>query len=134
MSDSAPLFRNPGSQGWLVLCNRMPKLGNQTPLLMERMLEVVDLSFPPLCLTLDSTATEDLQEFFDDYKTLTDVDVALIDLWDLNYQEMTEAVSQAGLVILTGGLLLDWAERIDPREDGNSADDFLREIVKTPQG
>ena len=33
--------------------------------------------------------------------------------------------SQAGLVVMTGGLLLDWAERIDPRGDGNSADDFL---------
>ena len=125
MSDATPLFRKPGSQGWLVLCNRIPKLGNQTPLLIERMLEVVDLSFPPLCLTLDSTAAEDLQVFLDDYKTLTGVDVALIDLWDLDYQEMVKAVSQAGLVVMTGGLLLDWAERIDPRGDGNSADDFL---------
>jgi hypothetical protein len=126
MSDAVPAFLTPDSEGWLVLSNRIPRLGNETPMLMERMLALVDLSYPPLCLTLGSISSADMDDFLDDYKTLTGIDVTIIDLWDLNYQETIAAVSKAGFVILAGGLALDWVMQIDPEGLGNSASDFLQ--------
>ncbi len=125
MSDAVPAFRTPDSEGWLVLSNRIPRLGNETPMLLERMLALIDLSYPPLCLTLGSISSDDMDDFLDDYKTLTGVDVTIIDLWDLNYQETIAAVSKAGFVILAGGLALDWVMQIDPDGLGQSAADFL---------
>ncbi len=126
MSDAFPVFRTPGSEGWLVLSNSVPRLGNETPMLMERLLALIDLSYPPLCLTLGSISSDDMDDFLDDYKTLTGVDVTIFDLWDLNYQETIAAVSKAGFVILAGGLALDWVMQIDPDGLGKSAADFLQ--------
>lgn len=125
MSDGVPTFRTPDSQGWLILSNQAPNLGNEAPMLMERMLALIDLSYPPLCLTLGSISSEDVDVFLDDYNTLTGVDVTIIDLWDLTYQETIAAVSEAGLVLFAGGLALDWVMQIDPDGLGSSAADFL---------
>ena len=66
-----------------------------------------------------------MDNFLDDYKSLTGVDVTIIDLWDFNYQETIAAVSKAGFVILAGGLALDWVMQIDPEGLGQSASDFF---------
>ncbi len=96
-------------------------------MLMERMLAIVDLSYPPLCLTLGSDATEDVDDFLEDYETLTGVGVTTIDLWDLNYEETIASVSQAGLVIFADGLPLDWVAQIDPQGSGKTVDDFFHQ-------
>jgi hypothetical protein len=127
MSETLPAFRKPDSKGWLVLSNSIPSLGDETPMLMERMLALIDLSYPPLCLSLGSDDFEAVGEFLDDYETLTGVEVTVVDLWDLSYEETIAAVSQAGFVILTGGLALDWVAQIDPSGSGNSAADFFRQ-------
>jgi hypothetical protein len=127
MSEVLPTFRKPNSKGWLVLSNRIPSLGDDTPMLMERMLALIDLSYPPLCLTLGSDDSEAVDEFLDDYETLTGVEMTVIDLWDLSHEEMITAVSQASFVIFTGGLALDWVAQIDPQGSGDSAADFFQQ-------
>jgi hypothetical protein len=127
MSDAVPAFRKSDSQGWLVLSNQIPGLGEESSLFMERMLALIDLSYPPLCLTLGSFSSAEADNFFDDYKTLTGVDVTIIDLWDLNCQETIEAVSQAGFVFFSGGLPMDWVTQIDPDGTGNTAVDFFHQ-------
>ncbi len=96
-------------------------------MLMERMLALIDLSYPPLCLMLGADETEAVDEFLDDYETLTGVEMTVIDLWDLSHEEAITAVSQAGFVIFTGGLALDWVAQIDPQGSGNSVVDFFQQ-------
>jgi hypothetical protein len=127
MSEVLPAFRKPDSKGWLVLSNRVPSLGDKTPMLMERMLALIDLSYPPLCLTLGSDDFKAVDDFIDDYETLTGVELTVVDLWDLSYEQTVAAVSQAGFVIFVGGLALDWVAQIDPLGSGNSASDFFRQ-------
>jgi len=127
MSEVLPAFRKPDSKGWLVLSNRVPSLGDKTTMLMERMLALIDLSYPPLCLTLGSDDFEAVDDFIDDYETLTGVELTVVDLWDLSYEQTVAAVSQAGFVFFVGGLALDWVAQIDPLGSGNSAADFFRQ-------
>jgi len=127
MSEVLPAFRKPDSKGWLVLSNRVPSLGDKTPMLMERMLALIDLSYPPLCLTLGSDDFKAVDDFIDDYETLTGVELTVVDLWDLSYEQTVAAVSQAGFVFFVGGLALDWVAQIDPLGSGNSAADFFRQ-------
>jgi len=127
MSEVLPAFRKPDSKGWLVLSNRVPSLGDKTPMLMERMLALIDLSYPPLCLTLGSDDFKAVDDFIDDYETLTGVELTVVDLWDLSYEQTVAAVSQAGFVFFVGGLALDWVAQIDPLSSGNSAADFFRQ-------
>jgi len=96
-------------------------------MLMERMLALIDLSYPPLCLTLGSDDFKAVDDFIDDYETLTGVELTVVDLWDLSYEQTVAAVSQAGFVFFVGGLALDWVAQIDPLGSGNSAADFFRQ-------
>jgi hypothetical protein len=108
MTHPDQIFRRPEAPGWIVLAGEMPSLGMGSPLFMERMLEVVDLSWPPVCLVLEPGLSEDLSTVLDDFETLLGVDVTVLDLSDMLVDEVVEAVTQAGLIILAGGEPSDW--------------------------
>lgn len=108
MTHPAYIFRRPEAPGWMVITGQMPSLGMGSPLFMERMLEVVDLSWPPVCLALEPRLSEDFSAVLDDFETLLGVDVTVLDLSDISPDEVIDAATQAGVLILAGGEPIDW--------------------------
>ncbi|NIS82824.1 MAG: hypothetical protein GTO14_22090 [Anaerolineales bacterium] len=108
MKTRGHIFRRPKVPGWMVLTGVMPSLGMGSPLFMERMLELVDLSWPPVCLALEAGLSEEFGTVLDDLETLLGVDVTVLDLSDMSPDEVVEAGRQSGLIVLAGGESSDW--------------------------
>jgi len=67
------------------------------------LLERVDLSATPMCLSMGKIVSKDLRLFLDDVETLLDAPVALILVQNVAELEYEEVCATEGLILLTGG-------------------------------
>ncbi|MGD8555455.1 MAG: hypothetical protein PVJ32_08450, partial [Anaerolineales bacterium] len=109
MKASSSVFRRLGRGGWIGVAGGMLSLGGAFPELGDRLLEAVDFSLPLLGIIPPGDAQSDLQGFLTDLGILFESPSSVTPT-DMN---STEAVEQAGLVILTGGDCLHWLEALD---------------------
>lgn len=115
MTEASEVFRRLGSMGWLVLAgvpSRMDQAGAQ---ISERLLDVADLSRPPLLLSPSSTLPQEINGFLADVHTLLDVELQIVNPGDLEDEALRGLWLNAGIVIMAGGSQRFWQELIDGR-------------------
>ena len=108
MNQPSQVFRRPPTGGWIVISGSLPTFGSESPQLAERLLERVDLSATPMCLSMGKIVSKDLRLFLDDVETLLDAPVALILVQNVAELEYEEVCATAGLILLMGGQAQDW--------------------------
>lgn len=117
MNTSEEVLRHGGQSGWLVLASQVPRLGGETPELAERLLERMDLSRPPVCLTAAETPPEGLELLLEEFEALLGVRPAVLPAG----LEPPAELAQVGLILLTGGTTAGWVQALD--------DTLLGEVV-----
>jgi hypothetical protein len=101
--------------GWLVLAGIPPALGQAGAQISERLLEVADLSRPPLLLSPDSSLPEEIQTFLEDIQTLLGVELHAVNPAELEDEDLRDLWLTAGIMIMAGGTQLFWQELVDGR-------------------
>jgi hypothetical protein len=109
LADTRDLFQRGTDAGWVIVSSDIPRLGGPFSDLPENLLSKMDLSRPSVCVAAGEMLTPDLDGLLEDIETLLGVPVSL---WRLE-EEPPEEMAGAGLVILVGGIVEDWAAGLD---------------------
>jgi hypothetical protein len=118
VSEAVDVFRRPHADGWLILAGEIPSLGGSTPELAEHLLRYVDLSWPPLFLTLDQEKRGQIAQFIEEMETLVGVAPRTIDLQSVPPTEYAQTSIAAGFLLLVGGDAAGWRAALDPNYPG----------------
>jgi len=97
-----------GSMGWLVLSGRPPEIGDRSPKLSEKILELTDLSKTPVCMTIGEIHDPSYLDLFEDLEILFNCTLQIIDLKALPAEELRELWLNSSLKILGGGTVEEW--------------------------
>ena len=109
MSPDEEVLRHSGQAGWLVLASQVPRLGGETPELAERLLERMDLSRPPVCLTAEEAPPEGLDVLLEEFEALLGVRPAVLPAG----LEPPAELAHVGLILLTGGTIQSWVDALE---------------------
>lgn len=109
MSRAQEVMHHESEAGWVVLTSQVPHLGGETPELAERLLERMDLSRPPVCITAADKPPKELPELLEEIETLLGVRPALMELG----LEPPAELSMVSLMILAGGSVHGWVQALD---------------------
>ncbi len=101
--------------GWLALAGMPPGLNQAGAQISERLLEVADLSRPPLLLSPDSSLPQEIRIFLADIQTLLGVELQVVNPAELEDEELQGLWLNAGIMIMAGGSQLFWQGLIDGR-------------------
>jgi hypothetical protein len=97
-----------GTMGWLVLSSRPPEIGDHSPKLSEKILELTDLSKTPLCMTIGEMQDRSYLDLFEDLEILLGCTLQIIDLQTLPVEQLRELWLDSSLKILGGGTVEEW--------------------------
>lgn len=109
MTSAEEVLQHSSQSGWLVLASQIPRLGGETPELAERLLERMDLSRPPVCLTAEESPPQGLDLLLEEFETLLGVRPAVL---PASLEPPTE-LAFVGLILLTGGTTSYWVEALE---------------------
>lgn len=109
MSRAEDVLHHEGRAGWLVLASQVPRLGGETPELAQRLVERMDLSRPPVCLSMQEKPAEGLDLLLEEFETLLGVRPAILSA----ELEPPAELALVGLILLTGGRTSAWVEALD---------------------
>ena len=115
MTDASAVFRRLGTMGWLALAGSPPTLNQSGAQIAERLLEVADLSRPPVLLSPEDHTSSELGAFLEDLEILLGVEIQVIDPLGLNDEELQSLWLNAGVMIMAGGTQDAWFELITTR-------------------
>jgi len=101
-------IRRLGTMGWLVLSGRPPEIGDRSPKLSEKILELTDLSKTPVCMTIGEMQDRSYLDLFEDLEILFSCTLQIIDLQTLPAEELRELWLDSSLKILGGGTVEGW--------------------------
>lgn len=118
MSEAVEVLCRPHTGGWLILSGGIPSLGGSTPQLADQLLGHIDLSWPPLVLTLGQEARAQVDRFREEIETLVGVAPRMLDLERVPPTEYAEASLAARFLLLLGGAAEGWRSALDPRYPG----------------
>lgn len=127
MSDASSVFHRLGTMGWLALAGSLPGLDQAGAQLSERLLEVADLSRPPVVLTPETQLRGDLERFLEDLEILLGVEIQILNPNDLNDEELQNVWLNAGIIILAKGTQSFWRDVISGRLFHNRPQEILAE-------
>jgi hypothetical protein len=82
------------------------------PQFAERLLDHLDLSRVPICLTLNEPISAELDRLLEDLEILLGTPVQVFAIEELSQSELLDAFEVAGLIIFVGGAVEGWIERI----------------------
>ncbi|MFA9489655.1 MAG: hypothetical protein ACERK1_00310 [Anaerolineales bacterium] len=97
-----------GTMGWLVLSGKPPEIGDRSPQLSEKILELTDLSKTPVCMTIGEMQDCSYLDLFEDLEILFGTTLQIIDLQTLPAEELRELWLDSSLKILGGGTVEEW--------------------------
>ncbi len=123
MTELEQVFQRVGDRGWLVVAGDVPSLGGDFPRLADRMLAVLDLSRPPLAVQASGITHSEVEAFLEELELLTDQVADRISLDELRRNE----VGSAGLIIMAGGSVEQWADAMEALENGVFSPGWLEE-------
>lgn len=109
MSRAEEIFHHEGRAGWLVLASQVPRLGGETPELAERLVERMDLSRPPVCLSMEEKQAQGLDLLLEEFETLLGVRPAVLSA----ELEPPAELALVGLILLTGGTSTEWVQALE---------------------
>jgi hypothetical protein len=115
MTDASMVFRRLGSMGWLALAGSPPQLNQAGVQISERLLEIADLSRPPLIFNPERSLRPDLKLFIDDLEILLGNEIQNVHPDELEEAELREQWLNAGIMIMGGGSQAYWRELIGMR-------------------
>lgn len=127
MNQPSQLFHRPAEPGWLVLTGALPQFGEEAPLLIERLLSELDLSLPSVCLRMEPFPPMTLKSFKDDFEELIGTDLSMLDVEKYRLDDILEATSNAGFILLNGGGAQDWLDFLKAASTRALMDSFLQE-------
>lgn len=116
MIGSLSVFQRPATMGWMVMAGTLPALGGASPRLPDRLLDNVDLSWPPLCFKVNDLLGDDLRFFLDDLELLVSVPPEVIDIQRASSDEILSATENAGLIVFVGGTTREWLRIMAPSQ------------------
>lgn len=125
MSEAVDVLRRPHAGGWLILSGEIPSLGGATPELAERLLGHIDLSWPPLILTIGRKARAEVKRFAEEIETLIGVAPRMLDLGGVAPMEYAETSLAARFLLLLGGETVGWRSALDPGYPGLEAESLM---------
>lgn len=109
MSHAEDVLHHGSDAGWVVLASQVPRLGGQTPALAEHLVERMDISRPAACLVSPGGEPAGLPAFLEEIEVLLQLQPALLDA----SLEPPVELTHASLIMLAGGTIAEWTERLD---------------------
>jgi hypothetical protein len=103
------VMHHESTAGWVVLANQVPRLGGETPVLAERLVERMDVSRPVACLVGRGQEPEGLNTLLEEFEVLLQLEPAVLDAG----LEPPAELANASLVIMAGGSAAEWIDRLD---------------------
>jgi hypothetical protein len=113
--------------GWLALAGSPPGLDQAGAQLSERLLEVADLSRPPVVFTPEPQLSSDLEQFVEDLEILLGVKIQILNPNELNDEELQNVWLNAGIMIMASGTQSFWRDVISGRLFHNRPQEILAE-------
>jgi hypothetical protein len=115
MAEAGSIFRRLGSMGWLALAGSPPQLNQAGAQISERILEIADLSRPPLIFYPEPSLSPHLKMFTDDLEILLENKFQVVQPNDYEDVELRELWLNAGIMIMGGGSQAYWHGLIGKR-------------------
>ncbi len=101
-------IRRLGTMGWLVLSGRPPEIGDRSPKLSEKILDLTDLSKTPVLMTFGEMHDRSYLDLFADLEILFSCTLQIIDLQTLPVEALRELWLDSSLKILGEGTVEEW--------------------------